>query len=591
MANAWDSSPIIVPAPGSGVAADTPTSTAPWANAPVVTAKGDPVPPPTTARNVARNVAAGATEGATGLLDMVIDPFGNVIGPAIARVGGTVYDAGAHLTGLYPPMSPEQRADLYGQTPVDPAQRPLASRVVNAADQAIPGPKMADIQANTPTEQIVRKVSGAATGGGIAGGPGTSLVAAGGALAGDAASRVVPDWAAPGAELTGNYVGSAATSRAVTPVRTVTTPERRRLVEMLDTEGVPLTAGERTGSKPLIKTEQVLGQTPGSAGGVAADVARQQAEVNRAVARRAGLDTDTLTTDVLNAHRDTLGAEIGQLAASNNMQLPTGFLQQVGQVRQGLRYMKTDAAQELGARLDQLRDMITVDPAGNPIIAGPHYQNLMSDLREAITGATGTARGNLLQFRDMLRQQMEASMNPADAARWRELNRHFANTAVIQDAMGGAGAGAAEGNISLLQLRGAINRSLGTDAYGRGYGDLNDLARAGQSVLRKPPDSGSPQGIMINKLLGGSSILSAGAGAHLGGAEGAMAGAALPIVAPWAIGTAIRGRIPFTDISPGQAYLTNRVATNLSPAALTAAIQAANEERRRNTLMRGYDTR
>src|SRR4249919_506895 len=182
-------------------------------------------------RNIARNVAAGAAGGATSLIDAVMDPFGNVIGPTIARVGGTLYDAASHLTGLYPPMSPEQRADLYGQTPVDPAQRPLASRVVNAADQAIPGPKMADIQANTPTEQIVRKVSGAATGGGIAGGPGTSLVAAGGALAGDAASRVVPDWAAPGAELTGNYGGSAANSRAVTPGRTVTTPERRRLVE------------------------------------------------------------------------------------------------------------------------------------------------------------------------------------------------------------------------------------------------------------------------------------------------------------------------------------------------------------------------
>ena len=74
------------------------------------------------------------------------------------------------------------------------------------------------------------------------------------------------------------------------------------------------------------------------------------------------------------------------------MQLPTPFLQQLGQVRQGLRYMKTEAAQEIGARLDQLRDMITVDANGNPVLAGPHYQNLMSDLREAITASDGTAR-------------------------------------------------------------------------------------------------------------------------------------------------------------------------------------------------------
>lgn len=551
--------------------------------------KFDDLIPPTEGpwRNIARNVAAGAIEGGAGLINMATDPFGTVIGPTIARVGGTAYDAGARLTGLYPPMTPAQRADLYGQNP-EPIEPGIGMGVINFADQIIPGPKLADVQATTPTEQIARKVAAGVTAGGATAGVGGALVGAGGALTGDVAGRVVPDWLAPGAELAGNAAGGMAAGRLATPVRTVTSPERQRLVEMLDTEGVPLTAGERTGSKPLMKTEQVLGQTPGSAGGVSADVMQQQAAVNRAVARRAGLDTDTLTTDVLNDHRTTLGTEIGQIAASNNMQLPTGFLQQVGQVRQSLRYMKTEAAQEIGARLDQLRDMITVDANGNPVLAGPHYQTLMSEVRDAIPATTGAARTNLLQFRDMLRTQMEASMNPADAARWRELNRHFANTAVIQDAMGGAGANAAEGNISLLQLRQAINRSLGSDAYGRGYGDLNDLARGGQSVLRKPPDSGSPQGTAINKLLAGSSVLTAGAGSQMGGAEGAMVGAAVPFVAPWAIGGAIRGRIPGTNYSPGQHYLSNQLARDASPASIAAAIQAAEEERRRHPFMMNY---
>ena len=343
-----------------------------------------------------------------------------------------------------------------------------------------------------------------------------------------------------------------------------------------------------------MKTEQMLGQTPGSAGGVASDVAEQQAAINRAVARRAGLDTDTLTTDVTNAHRDALGAEIGQIAAANNMPIDAPFSAAIGAIRARLPDMKTDVAQEIQARLGQLNRMITIDANGNAVVAGPAFQNLMSDLREAITGATGTARGNLIQFRDLLRQQMESGMNPADAARWRELNRHFANTAVIQDAMGGAGANTAEGNISLLQLRQAINRSLGSDAYGRGFGDLNDLARAGQSVLRKPPDSGSPAGIAINKMLQGGwlqgvgSALGAGAGSYYGGSEGAMLGTTAPLVAPWAIGAAIRGRIPGTNFSPGQAYLTNQLASDASPAALAAAIDAANVERRRHPLMTGY---
>ncbi len=561
---AWESAPLV---------SDEQTAQQPaWQSAPLH--EQPPETPGTTPRNLAKNVAAGAVEGGTSLLNIATDPFGTVIGPTIARVGGTLYDAGARLFG-YPPIPPDLRNALYGQ-----GERPAASDAVAAIDRAIPGPKLADVQANTPAEQIARKLTAATVAGG-AGGAGAAVTAAGGALTGDVAARVVPEWAKPGAELVGNLAGAAATTRAVTPVRPVTTPERGRLVTQLEAEGVPLTAGERTGSKPLQKTEQMLGQLPGSAGGVAEDVATQQRAVNSAVASRAGLATDTLTPDVLNNHMRTLGTEIGNLAANNNMQLPTPFLQQIGQIRQNLRYMKSDAAQEIGARLDQLRDMITVDPAGNPVLAGPHYQTLMSELRDAITGAEGTSRRSMIDLRDRLRTQMEASMSPQDAARWRELNRFYANGAVIQDAMGGAGAGTAEGNISLLQLRGAINRSLGSDAYAKGYGDLNDLARAGQTVLRKPPDSGTPQGSFVNKLLSGGAITGAGAGSYLlgGGPMGAMMGAAAPVVMPWAIGAAMRSR-------PGQAYLTNQLTRNVDPRIVAAVVQAADQETERNRLMR-----
>ena len=72
-----------------------------------------------------------------------------------------------------------------------------------------------------------------------------------------------------------------AASRVVSPIRTVTPPGRQQLVENLQNEGVPLTAGEQTGSKPLLKTEQMLGQAPGSAGPIANDVQAQQQAINQ----------------------------------------------------------------------------------------------------------------------------------------------------------------------------------------------------------------------------------------------------------------------------------------------------------------------
>jgi hypothetical protein len=313
------------------------------------------------------------------------------------------------------------------------------------------------------------------------------------------------------------------------------------------------------------------------------------------VARRAGLDTDTLTTNVVNAHLDRVGGEIGQLATANRMQLPPPFWQQLNQLQQNLRLMPEVAAREIGARLDQLRGMIRIDPAtGNRMLSGENFQTVLGDLNRAIRGAEPADRFRMQQFKDTLRQQMEASLNPADAARWRELNRQYANGLVIQDAMGAAGAGAAEGNISLLQLRTALNRSA-RDAYATGFGDLNDLAHAGQSVLRKPPDSGSPQGIAINNWINRLSALGsvggAGAGATYGGIEGAMAGAALPLAVPWALGATTRGRLPIVGVSPGQAYLSNRLAIDVNPALSAAIIRASQQQPDQNRLSgpRRYD--
>ena len=62
--------------------------------------------------------------------------------------------------------------------------------------------------------------------------------------------------------------------------------------------------------------------------------------------------------------------------------------------------MKTDAAQEIQARLIQLNGMITLDANGNPIVAYPAYQSLMSDLNDSIKGSSGTTQTKLPQLKD-----------------------------------------------------------------------------------------------------------------------------------------------------------------------------------------------
>lgn len=527
---------------------------------------------------ILRNIGAGLLEGTGAAINTLMDPFGNLVGQPLTTAGAFVHDLLAPALG-YNRYTDAQRADIVND--LVPQQ---GTRIV----QSLPGANPADVPATTPAEQFTRRVTGATAAGGELGGPGAAVVGGVSAPVGAAVSQMVPPWAAPITEMATDAAAATAGSRVISPVRTVTPPGRDALVQTLQNENIPLTAGEITGSKPLLKTEQILGQAPGSAGPVAEDVQTQQQAINRAVATRAGLDSDTLDPTTLNNHMTGLGQQIDAIASNNNMPVNGQLAQTLGQIRQSLPNLKTEAAQEIRARLDQLNGMITTDANGNAVVPGSAYQSLMSDLNDSIRGASGPTQTNLLQLKNALRQQMESGMSPQDVGQWRQLNRWYANGKVIQDAMGAAGAKPAIGDISLPQLRVAINSSLGQDAYSRGFGDLNDLARAGQSVLRTPADSGSPSGIMINRLLQtvGSigSVIGGGLGAHYqGGVEGLVGGAVAPLAAPWAVGAAMRGRIPFTNYSPGQAYLTNQLTRNVDPALVAAMTNAINAQK--NPLM------
>jgi len=350
-------------------------------------------------------------------------------------------------------------------------------------------------------------------------------------------------------------------TRAITPIRPTVTPEYGRLVGVADTEGIPLTAGEKTGSKPLKAAETNLAQMPFAAG-PAADAADQQAvALNKSVLSRAGVTgEDRVTSDVLKKQTANLGGQIGQLAENNNLQVTPDFVLKVGAIRQGLRYLGTDAP-KVEAQLDSLQKMFTTVP-GSPdaIVPGPAYKNLLSDVTRSYSNATGDVRHELGQFRNLLRTQMESSMAPDDAAKWRELNRQYANLALIKDAMGGAGAGVAEGNISPLTLRGALDRSMGGDAYAMGYGDLNDIARMGQSVLRKPPDSGTGIRTYLNQLMTGA--MTHGGGGGIGGTIGTLVGGPVGGMIGGTAGALLGPRMVQGAMTSrlGQAYLTNQLA-------------------------------
>lgn len=160
-------------------------------------------PAETTARGVARNVAAGVLEGSGAVINVLHDPVGNLVLRPLTTLGAGAYDWLAPHLGL-PQLTPEQRADLTGDTPE--YQQP-GTRLAQAAGAA-------DVTPATPTEALVRQgVAGAVampllapSGAGVVV---PAAIGAGGAIAGGLAASAAPAWAAPSAAVLGNVAGGA----------------------------------------------------------------------------------------------------------------------------------------------------------------------------------------------------------------------------------------------------------------------------------------------------------------------------------------------------------------------------------------------
>jgi hypothetical protein len=435
-----------------------------------------------------------------------------------------------------------------------------AGRVVAATAPAIGAApsltnRMATVMASQPALQTVAGTTAGAVG-----------EATDSPLAALATALAVPTVAATGARL-------------ITPIQQQGNAEYRALVAAAEREGIPVTAGQATGSRFLKNLEGRLEQLPFTGARQRAIREGQQENFTTAVMRRTGTAASEATPDTLKAIKAKVGGQIGEIANRNTLNVTPDFENQLTQIEDNLRFYVKDVADPVRARIAQLRGMMVTPPstggaplgpgqiAPNPVIPGASYRMMDSAIGDTIreTGR-GDVRAALGQLRQILRSAMDNSISPEDAAAWRQANRDYANAKVIEDAMNSAGEIAATGQIPPLSLRGAVNRSTGS-GYSSGRGDLNELARIGQSVLRPPPDTGTAGNNMANALLTGQLAAAGGIGGTMaGGPIGGLAGAASSMFLPRIVQALMNSEA-------GQAYLRNQAIQNgprVTPALISA---------------------
>lgn len=517
----------------------TPTETMEKAMREHVASTAKPAAPENSAARMAGNFGAGANERIAGVVGAPFD----LLNKGLRAVGVPIPEgsvSGSILGGINSLVGAPPTAD----TTAEKFARGAGAGLVDAATVLTPAAIVSRTAQAGGLAQQVATAASAAPGMQIASGMAGGAVgeATDNPLLGAAAALAVP-------------LGAAGLARAITPVQNALSPSRQAMVDAAQREGIPLSTGQVTGSKTLQNMEAAMAQLPGSSRGEAAFGEAQRRAFTQAALRRAGENADNAGPEVLNAARGRIGGTIGEIAGRNSLRVDDDLMGRLAQMETEIsRYAVPEVAGPVRQRMQQLVAQVGEDGT----VPGTFYRQMDSALGKTMRGTSnGDLRTSVGDLRDTLRQAMDSSIGPNDAAAWQQARREYANYKVIERVMGGAGGAVAEGNISPQALRGAV----GGERYATGNADLGELARMGQGVLRAPPDSGTAGRSMMNALLTGSGpSAGAGVGAMIGGPLGAAVGAGAGFALPAAT------RAVYTNPIM-QAYLRNQA---LSPETMQA---------------------
>jgi hypothetical protein len=357
--------------------------------------------------------------------------------------------------------------------------------------------------------------------------------------------------AEPYARMAGAVAAPGVAGRVISPTRVPAA--RQPAVQALEAEGVPLTAGDRSGSRQLQWLESATGDAPFSGGAAERLADRKGRAFNRAVARHMGEDADLLTPEVMQRSADRLGNEFRTLSARNTLQYDAQMGRDINNVSQEYWNSMQSGHQPIFANMRQ--DIIDHLRSNQATIPGDLYQKTRSRLSRMSNSYAqndpelSRALGGL---RDALDEGMARSIRPEDAAAWATARQQYGNMRAVEQAMAGAGSQAAQGFVSPSQLRSAI-ASRNRPVYVRGQSDIGNLARSGEAVLRPLAQSGtSPREQATNVIRSAAHLLGAGAaGGAVGGLPGVVSGIAA-LAAPGVAGRVLLN--PWT-----QAILQNQL--------------------------------
>jgi hypothetical protein len=429
------------------------------------------------AGDLVKSAGIGLAQGAIGLGTLP----GNI--EALGRAG---INYGAGLLGVEPPVSSEN----------------LNPVTYSALKERLEGKFGEFYKPKSTAGEYVRTIgefAPAALTGGAASAAQKAAQVAVPAIASETAGQItegtaLEPWARVAGAIAGTRLPNVA-ARTVTPAPA--DQARQAAVQALEKEGVTaLTAGQRTGNNRLRWVEDATAMVPGGGGRATAMQTQAAEQYTKAALKRAGIQAERATPDVIDSAFKGIGQEFDQFAQTITVRATPTFASRLAAAAD--RYESVTPPVTRVPAVREAANNIAAKITSPQGMSGPEFATYRSELRRLQRGMkenpqASEAVGRLIESLDA---QMVRSAPRGQRAQYanklQDLNKRYRNMLAIEDAAGAAGENAALGLISPAALKQAVKRQNKKD-YTRGRSELGQLAKAGEGVLRPLPSSGTAE--------------------------------------------------------------------------------------------------
>jgi hypothetical protein len=317
-------------------------------------------------------------------------------------------------------------------------------------------------------------------------------------------------WARVGAALTAPAGAAAITNpggiaRAVYGPRATPSQERLAAADTLENAGVPLTAGQRAGDDMMIRREMMTRKGQGIREG-------QEEAFTRAVLSTVGEDATRATPEVMDAIRTRVGSVFDDVQRGVDVMVDPAISARATNAASAY----ADSVASQSPIIGRIADEMAEAAANNqtiPAATVSRWRSIVSGMTrsgDAATREAAIAMRTILD--DGLSQTLTSMGKTQDVARLAQARDQWRTYLALVRAT--SGPASAEGIISPASFRSAIAAQDRTAYVTGNRGDVGEIARAGDTILRRPNTSGTAENLRATGL---PEVATGIGGATLGG--------------------------------------------------------------------------